>query len=96
VEFLARDAYAIGQREIDNIEKERYETHDDTPADSRFLGDEVHVIRVGPERTLRVRTLIDMRSDAAAFHVAITRSLYRNDQLVRTRSWTDSIPRGIH
>ncbi len=96
VEFIARDAYAIGQRVIDNIEKERYETHDDTPADSRFLGDEVHVIQVGNGRTLRLRTLIDMRSDAVAFHVVITRSLYKGDALLRTKSWTDSIPRGIH
>ena len=96
VEFVTRDAYAIGQRDIDNIEKERYETHDDHPADSRFLGDEVHVIHVGGGRTLRVRTVIDMRSDSAAFHVAITRSLYVGDALVRTRNWTDAIPRGIH
>ena len=96
MEFVTRDAYAIGQREIDNTEKERYETHDDHPADSHFLGDEVHVIQVGNGRKLRVRTLIDMQSDSAAFHVAITRSLYVGDALLRTRNWTDTIPRGIH
>jgi hypothetical protein len=96
VEFMTRDVYAIGQREIDNIEKERYETHDDAPADSRFLGDEVHVIRTDNGRSLRVRTVIDMRSDSAAFHVTITRTLYVGDAQVRTRTWTDAIPRGIH
>jgi uncharacterized protein len=96
VEFMTHDAYAIGQRAIDNIEKEQYETHDDVPADSRFLGDEVHVIRTGTGRSIRVRTVIDMRSDSANFHVTITRTLYVGDAQVRMRTWTGAIPRGIH
>jgi putative CocE/NonD family hydrolase len=96
VEFMTRDVYGIGQREIDNIEKERYETHDEAPADSRFLGDEVHVIRTASGRSIRVRTVIDMRSDSANFHVTITRNLYVGGTQVRARTWTDTIPRGIH
>jgi hypothetical protein len=96
VDFLTHDEYAIGEREIDNIEKEHYETHDDQPADSRFLGDEVHAIRLPGGRTVRVHTVIDMRSDSASFHVTITRRLYVRDALVRTKTWTDTLPRGIH
>ena len=96
VDFMTRDVYAIGQREIDNIEKERYETHDDVPADSRFLGDEVHLIHTGSGRSIRLRTVIDMHSDSANIHVTITRTLRVGDAQVRTRTWTDTIPRGIH
>ena len=42
VDFLTRFSYQILDRRIENIEKEHYETHDDAPAHSRFVGDESH------------------------------------------------------
>lgn len=96
VDFVTRDAYTIGDRSIDNVEKERYETHDEDPGRSRFVGDEVHSIRLVSGRTVRVRTLIDMISDSANFHVVITRQLTVNGKLARTKSWDELVPRGIH
>lgn len=96
VDFLAHDGYEIADRSIDNIEKEHYETHGDQPADSHFLGDEVHIIKAAGGRTIRVRTVIDMRSDSARFLINVTRRLYVNGALTRTRSWDDTLARGIH
>jgi hypothetical protein len=95
-DFFAHDSYEIAERSIDNIEKEHYETHDDQPADSRFLGDEVHIIKATGGRTVRVRTVIDMRSDSARFFVNVTRRLYLNGVLARTKAWDDTLARGIH
>jgi hypothetical protein len=96
VDFVTHFAYTIGPRSIDDVEKEHYLTHDDRPADSRFQGDETHAFRLAGGRTVRVRTMIDLRADSVAFHVRITRQLYENARLARTRVWTEAIPRGIH
>ncbi len=96
VDFLTRFAYAIGPRTIDDVEKEHYETRDDDPADTRFLGDETHVIRLRGGRTVRLHTVIDMHSDRAVFHVRVTREIAENGRVIRTRTWAEAIPRGIH
>jgi len=53
-------------------------------------------IHLAGGRTVRVRTVIDMRSDAKSFYVIVSRRLYVRDVLVRTKTWTDTLPRGIH
>lgn len=79
---------------IDVTEKEHYDTHDDHPSRSHFLGDEVHVIRMPEGRTIRLRTIIDMHSDSSAFHVTFTRRIEQNGKTVRTKTWSETLPRG--
>jgi predicted acyl esterase/amino acid transporter len=95
VDFLTRFSYQILDRRIENIEKEHYETHDDAPAQSRFVGDESHHI-CRATRCILLRTGIDVQSDSTTLHVRVTRRLEENGRLVRTKIWTDTIPRGIN
>jgi hypothetical protein len=95
VDFLTHFSYDIGDRRIENVEKEHYETHDDAPAQSRFIGDESHHICRGT-RCIMLRTGIDVRSDSATLRVHVTRRLEENGRLVRTKTWDDAIPRGIN
>jgi uncharacterized protein len=95
VDFLTRFSYQVLDRRIENIEKEHYETHDDAPAQSRFVGDESHRICL-PKRCIFLRTGIEVQSDSASLHVSVTRRLEENGRVVRTKTWTDSIPRGIN
>jgi hypothetical protein len=96
VDLLTHSRYTIGTRLIDVVEKERYETQDDDPAATRFVGDETHEIRLRGGRTVKVRSVMEIRSDAGNLHVTFTRRLYLRARLVRTRTWTESIRRGIH
>jgi hypothetical protein len=96
VDFLTHYKYAIGTRTIDNVEKEHYEVADSAPARARFQGDESHDITLPRGRRLRIRTLMEVRSDETTLHVTVTRTLHQNGKLLRTRTWTEAIPRGIH
>jgi predicted acyl esterase len=96
VDFLTHDTYTIAGRTIDNIEKEHYETHDDKPADTRFVGDEVHAIRLSAARSLRLHTVMIVHSDSATLQVSVTRQMYELGRLTHERTWSESVPRGIH
>ena len=95
VDFLTRFSYEILDRRIENIEKEHYETHDDAPAQSRFLGDESHRM-CRAQRCIFLRTAIDVRSDSTSLYVRVTRRLEENGRLVRTKTWNDTIKREIN
>jgi predicted acyl esterase len=96
VAFLTHFAYRIGRRAIDEVERETYETHERDPADSRFAGDEVHVVTLPSGRVVRLHTEIDVHSDSAVFHLSVRRTIGENGRTIRSRVWTDSMPRGIH
>jgi hypothetical protein len=95
VELSTGDRFTIGTRRYENREREYYQTNEVDPADSRFLGEESHRIQL-PSGRVTLKTTIDIRSDSAAFHVTVTRRIYRDDRLVRERSWQESIPREFH
>jgi len=95
VDFLTQFSYEIGPRRIENVEKEHYETHDDAPAQSRFVGDESHHI-CRAQRCIMLRTGIEVRSDSTSFRVRVTRRLEENGRLVRTKTWDDMIKREIN
>ena len=46
-----------------------------------------------PGRTLTIRALVKVVSDARYFHTTITRDIYENGKLVRSRTWKEAIPR---
>ncbi len=96
VDFQTRWGYMIGGRIIEMVEREHYQTEDENPARSSFLGNEVHRFTFSGGRTLRIHTVMDIRSDQTTLHVTVIRRLYERDRLVRSRSWSETLPRGIH
>ena len=46
-----------------------------------------------PGRTLTIRALVKVVSDAKYFHMTITRGIYEDGKLVRSRTWREAIPR---
>jgi len=46
-----------------------------------------------PGRTLTIRALVKVVSDAKYFHTTTTRSIYEDGKLVRPRTWREAIPR---
>jgi hypothetical protein len=85
------------------IEDRRYRIHerfvwitrDSAPAHSAFLGEETTRIDLPGSRRLDLRTRIELRSDAAAFRLAVTRMLQENGRTVRTRTWREAVPRRL-
>jgi hypothetical protein len=96
VDFETRWDYMIGARIVQTVERERYETGDEDPARSRFLGDAVHRFTLPGGRTVRVHTVMDIRSDQRNLQVSVTRRLFERDSLIRSKSWSETLPRGIH
>jgi hypothetical protein len=78
--------------QYDTWERNYYETNDHNPAESRFSGEAGHRIDLG-DRKLEIKSEIEVRSDATDFHITITRYLYEDGRLVRTRAWQETIPR---
>jgi hypothetical protein len=95
VELSSSERFAIGPRRFETVEREEYRTSELDPARSSFLGEETHHLAL-PGRHLTLRTRIEVISDSAVFRVTVTRRLYLDQRLVRSRRWQDSIPRDFH
>ncbi|MDH5566465.1 MAG: CocE/NonD family hydrolase [Myxococcales bacterium] len=82
-------------RRIQTWERNAYETHDLRPAASRFSGEGGRRIVID-DRTLEFVSTIDVRSDEKDFHVTIRRTIRENGELIRERTWAESIPRDFN
>jgi predicted acyl esterase len=96
VDFLTHYQYAIGSRRIDNLEQEHYEVADADPARARFEGKESHDIALPNGRRVRLETLLVVQSDTTDLHVKLTRTIRQNGRVLRTKTWEEAIPRGMH
>ena len=70
----------------------RFEVADDDPARASARGEGVTEIEL-PDRTLRWRGLLELSSDGVAFAYRYTRELWKDGELIRTRTWDERIPR---
>jgi putative CocE/NonD family hydrolase len=68
-------------------------THDDDPARTSMTGDHRMEVELDDGRVLRWESELAFESDAENFHYRYTRRLYRNGDLLRERTWTETIPR---
>jgi len=87
--------YEIQGRRYHIFEKNYYETNEKRPAESCFRGEASHCIELN-ERTLFLRTTLDVHSDEANFYVTFVRQISENNKLVRKREWKETIPRIFH
>jgi hypothetical protein len=95
VEWSAPGAWTIGNTRFDYTEDQRYRTNENDPSRSSFYGRATHRIRP-PGRDLLLETVIDIQSDSTAFKVVVRRTLSSNGKVVRTKVWSEAIPREFH
>jgi putative CocE/NonD family hydrolase len=69
-----------------------HEVSDDRPEAATVRGDYAITVTL-PERTLRWESQVELRSDRDNFHYVNKRRLLKDGQLVREKTWQDTIPR---
>ncbi|MEW6366968.1 MAG: CocE/NonD family hydrolase [Acidobacteriota bacterium] len=94
VTWAGEDLFKIRDRRYRLFERTTYKTNDTRPAESTFVGEAGHWIEL-PGRSLDLRTLIEVHSDEANFHVVFSRTLYQNGARVREKTWDETIPRRL-
>jgi uncharacterized protein len=77
---------------FDHSEKLTYDIDDAHPEQARVQGDSEY-IQVVPGHTLTWRGRLDVASDTRTFFYKYTRTLLRDGEVVRTRTWEEPIPR---
>ena len=82
--------YPWGVHEV--VESITHQTNDRRPDTSSVIGDYAITVRL-PERVLRFRGVLELRSDRDNFFVIYTRRLQRDGELLRERTWRETIPR---
>ncbi|MGP2492170.1 CocE/NonD family hydrolase [Mesorhizobium sp. PUT5] len=85
-------AWTIHDNQYRSSESYRWDVNDAAPANARYQGERRNVFTVkGNEIDLTTKARIE--SDALDFHVTFTKTLRRNGELIRERTWADRIPR---
>jgi putative CocE/NonD family hydrolase len=69
-----------------------HETYDDYPEKTSMLGNHKITVEL-KDRTLTWEADLSFRSDQKNFYYQYTRRLFQNGELVREKSWNDTIPR---
>lgn len=92
VDWKGNQDFEIRDRRFFSFERTYYETDDERPAESRFRGEAGHRIEL-VDRTLNLKTTIDLHSDHKNFYVVFVREIFENGQLIRRREWKETIPR---
>jgi hypothetical protein len=69
-----------------------HEARDDRPEAASVRGEYAITIEL-PERTLIWESHVELRSDSENFYYSNKRRLLRNGDLVREKTWQDTIPR---
>lgn len=92
VEWRGESNYEIQGQRYFSFEEMLHRTNDHNPAETTFLGEAGHRMEL-PERTLELTSELVVASDRTAFKVRFTRSIFEDGELVRKRSWSETIPR---
>lgn len=91
----SRSVYDIKRRQFTVETSNTYTTNDTNPADSAYRGEMITTI-VSATRTIKLKTLIEVNSDAENFHVSVTRDLSQDGKRVRRKRWQEAIRREHH
>jgi hypothetical protein len=95
LEWKGHGEYEFQGRHYWTWERNYYDTNDLRPADSGFSGEAGRRIQID-DRTIEVRSTIEIRSDEKNFHITVTRYVSENGKLLREREWTETIPRAFN
>lgn len=91
----SRSVYDIKRRQFTVETSNIYTTSDTNPANSSYRGEMITTI-VSATRTIKLKTLIEVNSDAENFNVSVTRDLFENGKRVRRKRWQEAIAREHH
>lgn len=84
--------WTINDNTYKSSESYQWDVNDAAPANASYQGERRNIFTIaGNEIDLLTRALIE--SDSSHFHVTFTKVLRQNGNLVREKTWTDSIPR---
>ena len=84
--------WTINDNTYKSSESYQWDVNDAAPANASYQGERRNTFTIaGNEIDLSTRALIE--SDGSHFHVTFTKVLRQNGNLVREKTWTDSIPR---
>jgi predicted acyl esterase len=92
VTWHGTSAYEFPWGSLDHSEQIIYQVDDANPANSSAEGESESVEKL-QDRVLTYRGHLQLTSDATTLHYAYTRELLRDGVLVRTRTWSEAIPR---
>jgi putative CocE/NonD family hydrolase len=85
-------AWSLGPKNFEEQESYRWSVNETNPATAEFKGDRQVTISL-QTRKLELKSSTLIRSDANNFYLTFTRYLLENGQGVRTRTWSEAIPR---
>lgn len=92
VEWKAEDRFTVRGTRHFSSDSNVYRTNNGNPADSNYRGESVRVIELNG-RTIRLETVVTIRSDATFFHVFFERRIWENGKLLGKKQWKESLPR---
>ncbi len=92
VRWHGTSAYQFPWGSVEHSEKLVFEQEDSQPAVSTAHGDAETIEKLA-DRVLTYRGHLTLTSDATTFHYAYTRELLRDGVVLRTKTWTEAIPR---
>ncbi|MEP9396462.1 CocE/NonD family hydrolase [Mesorhizobium sp. KR2-14] len=85
-------AWIIRDDKYRSSESYRWDVNDAMPANARYQGERRNIFTIkGNEIDLSTKARIE--SDASYFHVTFTKTLRKNGELIREKTWADHIPR---
>jgi len=85
-------AWIIRDDKYRSSESYRWDVNDAMPANAHYQGERRNIFTIkGNEIDLSTKARIE--SDASYFHVTFTKTLRKNGELIREKTWADHIPR---
>jgi hypothetical protein len=77
---------------VEYAERTTHTTNDRDPANTSVVGEYTVTVRL-PDRALEFKGVLDFQSDRENFHLVYTRTLHRNGELIREKTWRETFPR---
>jgi putative CocE/NonD family hydrolase len=85
-------AWTIRDNQFRSSESYRWDVNDATPANARYTGERRNVFTI-KNNEIDLATKAKIESDATHFNVTFTKTLRKNGELVREKTWLERIPR---
>ena len=85
-------AWRIGRKRFVSNEFYTWRVNPLLPARAVFNGERVDLFNI-PGNRLRLSSKLRIHADPTHFNMTFTKTMFRNNRLIGSETWTDSIPR---